>query len=488
VVVAGDYAYVADWAGLVIIDITDKTDPKRVGGYDTSGWAYGVVVAGDYAFVADYDNGLVIIDITDKTDPKRVGGYDTSGDAYSVAVAGDYAYIADGSNGLVIIEIITEKPTAIIDNILPNPANEGEEVWFYGNGTDDGTITEYYWNSSIDGFLSHEKSFSLSNLSNGTHTIYFKVKDNNNTWSDEVSAILTINGIPKAKIDEIKSNPANEGKEVWFYGNGTDDGTIIAYSWRSDKDGNLSDKKSFEKSDLSVGVYTIYLKVQDNSGVWSNEVNTTLTINKKQIPIVKFTSVSNGTKIDKSKKTYTFNGTASDDIKVTKIQIKIDDGEWQDAEGTSDWSYNWNLTNVKIGNHTISVRAFDGSSYLEIETIYVNVVDGEEESDEGLNIIYIIPIIGIIAVIGIIGFVMYRKKSSMLKTPSTSQQMQIQTQQSEEKPQIQKESSTLPSESPEPLSESQEKTNPEIQTCPHCNTQIPINFSICNSCGKQINN
>ena len=83
-------------------------------------------------------------------------------------------------------EIFNFIPIAEIDEIKPNPAYEGQKVWFYGNGTDDGTIEGYNWLSNIDGFLSREKSFNLSNLSIGTHTIAFKVKDNNNSWSKDV--------------------------------------------------------------------------------------------------------------------------------------------------------------------------------------------------------------------------------------------------------------------------------------------------------------
>ena len=37
--VAGNYAYVADGAGLQVIDVSNPANPVRVGGYDTSGYA-----------------------------------------------------------------------------------------------------------------------------------------------------------------------------------------------------------------------------------------------------------------------------------------------------------------------------------------------------------------------------------------------------------------------------------------------------------------
>lgn len=87
-------------------------------------------------------------------------------------------------------------PTAYIDSISPSPATQGATVTFTGHGTDpDGTVVAYNWRSSIDGQLSSSASFSTSILSVGTHTIYFKVEDNNGSWSSEVSTTLVINTV-----------------------------------------------------------------------------------------------------------------------------------------------------------------------------------------------------------------------------------------------------------------------------------------------------
>src|SRR5207247_5615033 len=72
-------------------------DPRRVGGYDTTGSAVGVALSSHYAYVADGAAGLQVIDITNPANPQRVGGYDTTGFAQGVAVFGNYAYVADGN-------------------------------------------------------------------------------------------------------------------------------------------------------------------------------------------------------------------------------------------------------------------------------------------------------------------------------------------------------------------------------------------------------
>ena len=99
-------------------------------------------------------------------------------------------------------------PTAHIVSISPNPANQGKTVSFSGYGTDpDGdSITAYNWRSSIDGQLSTSPSFSTSSLSVGAHTIYFKVKDSHNAWSDEILMSLDISSEIKFNGTFIEQN------------------------------------------------------------------------------------------------------------------------------------------------------------------------------------------------------------------------------------------------------------------------------------------
>src|SRR4051794_40345987 len=74
--VSGSCAYVADGnSGLQVIDVSNPASPQRVGGYDTSGTAYGVTVSGNCAYVADFDSGLRVIDVSDPAHPQQVGSY-----------------------------------------------------------------------------------------------------------------------------------------------------------------------------------------------------------------------------------------------------------------------------------------------------------------------------------------------------------------------------------------------------------------------------
>ncbi len=87
------------------------------------------------------------------------------------------------------------------------------------------------------------------------------------------------NLLPNAFIDLITPEGVHAGEMVTFEGHGTDpDGTIVAYRWRSDLDGNLSTRARFRTTSLSAGVHMIYFMVQDNNGDWSAEVRSRVTV------------------------------------------------------------------------------------------------------------------------------------------------------------------------------------------------------------------
>ena len=86
---------------------------------------------------------------------------------------------------------VTGKPLAVIRYISPKSANEGDEVFFSGEGKR-GVIVAYEWSSDMDGQLSNNASFSTSMLSVGVHTISFRVQSSNGLWSDEVNQTIEI--------------------------------------------------------------------------------------------------------------------------------------------------------------------------------------------------------------------------------------------------------------------------------------------------------
>jgi len=63
------------------------------------------------------------------------------------------------------------------------------------------------------------------------------------------------------------------------------------------------------------------------------------------------------------------------------VQISFDSDSWVTANGTELWSYILDTTNLKDGNHTISVRCYDGVGYSPIEMRNVTVQNIQELND-----------------------------------------------------------------------------------------------------------
>ncbi len=107
-----------------------------------------------------------------------------------------YTLIVNGAN------FSSYTPLALIDSVLPNPADAGETVTLEGHGEDaDGEIIGYEWRSSLDGLLSSSRVAEVASLSAGQHGIYFKVKDNDQNWSPETETVLYF-GVPAPQEEE----------------------------------------------------------------------------------------------------------------------------------------------------------------------------------------------------------------------------------------------------------------------------------------------
>lgn len=261
--------------------------------------------------------------------------------------------------------VIHKKPSAYIDKITPNPANENELVTFSGHGYDDGYIIAWEWYSDIDGFLNATHSFSLATLSSGEHDISFRVMDDNGVWSDFTKLSLRINEIPSAFIDSISPNPAIQWQSITLTGHGMDDRNIAGYNWHSSIDGFLSTQSVFITNKLSNGNHIISFTVRDDDDVWSEEVTMNLRIN--QIPVAYIDSISPN-RINEGE-SIVFKGHANDDGSIVTYN-------WTSSiDGLLSNKNNFTTSSLSIGNHIITLTVLDNEntwSYAVIRTVRVN--------------------------------------------------------------------------------------------------------------------
>jgi len=117
-----------------------------------------------------------------------------------------------------------ELPIAYIDSVSPSQISPGETVAFTGHGIDpDGSVAAYNWRSSIDGQVSTSPSFEIASLSEGTHTIWFKVQDDSGDWSKQISCHVTVlpSGIVPPVVNLFEADPPTvaQGESLTLYWN-----------------------------------------------------------------------------------------------------------------------------------------------------------------------------------------------------------------------------------------------------------------------------
>jgi hypothetical protein len=104
IVISGTHAFVADDAGLEIVDIADPRHPSVTGVYTTWVNAMDVALAGQYAYLPDNGTDLHILDVSDPQSPQYAGGFTSQG-LEAVVVSGTYAYLSGVIWGLQVLDV-----------------------------------------------------------------------------------------------------------------------------------------------------------------------------------------------------------------------------------------------------------------------------------------------------------------------------------------------------------------------------------------------
>jgi hypothetical protein len=88
-------------------------------------------------------------------------------------------------------------------------------------------------------------------------------------------------------------------------------------------------------------------------------------------PTISITSPLSGSTVSGN---VTVSGTASDNVGVTGVQVRVDSGSFSSATGTNNWTFGIDTTTLSNGSHTVSAQAMDAAGNLSaIATITMNV-------------------------------------------------------------------------------------------------------------------
>ena len=257
---------------------------------------------GDYVVAGSNNNKLVLANVSTSDELWRTSVF---GSVLAVAPSHRGENIAVATDeGLAVYyerQLDNQAPIAMINSITPTTALPGNPITMNGSASDsDGEIVAYRWHSSIDGNLSSNKIFTISNLSMGLHVITFSAQDNEGRWSKGVPVDVGVGDFPEAEITSVSDCElssiclVNEGSTIIFEGSAastaSNDTEIIGYQWHSSIDGNLSSQSSFTTSSLSLGTHTISFRAVNDIGFWSANATMSLLING--VPVSSITNVN----------------------------------------------------------------------------------------------------------------------------------------------------------------------------------------------------
>ncbi|MEA2053679.1 MAG: Ig-like domain-containing protein [Candidatus Thermoplasmatota archaeon] len=230
---------------------------------------------------------------------------------------------------------------------------------------EDGSIVSWYWEFG-DGTTSSLQNPQHQYEDDRTYCVNLTVWDNDfatNTTSKQITIL-------KSQYTLTTSvNPSGSGYVTLNPSGGTyDEGTVATVNahansgyefdhWSGAKTGSINPVQITMDSDKSITAHFV------------------ASIPPDQPPTVTITHPSNNATVSG---TVSIVGTASDDISVEKVEIKIDSGNWITTTGNISWGYSWDTTTIANGNHTIYARSYDGELYSNISFITVNIFNNHK--------------------------------------------------------------------------------------------------------------
>jgi hypothetical protein len=258
------------------------------------------------------------------------------------------------------------------------------------DGTNDWS---YLWNTSniSDGIHTISvRSYDGKDYSNIKRiTVIVNNKDDNKSWQDDTEKPIEILTITNPSNNDILSGIINiSGTTKDIRGNFNiqiSSGELVRLYIKEDNTWNYI----WDTTNISDGLYNITIGFYSWSGESTIKTIQVIVNNAAQyINQITTVSIINPANDASLKGIITINGTAFDiESNIQFIEIKLNDGSWEQAEGTNLWNFIWNTTNLENGEYIIYARSYDGENYSNTESVNVFV---ENNSTPGFELLFFI--------------------------------------------------------------------------------------------------
>ncbi|NJN65939.1 MAG: DUF5050 domain-containing protein [Chloroflexaceae bacterium] len=130
--VAGNYAYIGEGKSLVILDVSNPSQPVRRSYLSLPDRANRLQVVNNHVYLANEEAGLQVVDVSDPANPTLRGSLNTPGSSNGVYVVGDYAYVADSSEELQVVDVSDSANPTLVGS-LDTPMSDALGVYVEGH-------------------------------------------------------------------------------------------------------------------------------------------------------------------------------------------------------------------------------------------------------------------------------------------------------------------------------------------------------------------
>lgn len=165
------------------------------------------------------------------------------------------------------------------DASAPSYVVGGEPVQLNGSTPQAGA--QMRWVSDLQGPVLDEGT-GMAWLANGTHRLSLQARWPDSSWSAPITFNITVNGRPRSRITTAPAL-VQEGAPADLSGQGSDDGELAGYEWRSDLDGLLSIEAAFSTPGLSNGTHNLSFWALDEHWEWSAPASVQLRVNGRPV-------------------------------------------------------------------------------------------------------------------------------------------------------------------------------------------------------------
>ncbi len=218
----------------------------------------------------------------------------------------------------------------------------------------------------------------------GSFKVTLTVMDNNGATNTDEAKVIITNAQPVA-ILKLNTPDTYLDKDIEFDASDSydPDGQVEEYNYifGDDTESDWIYESIVIHRYEAVGEYKITLQVKDDRSEVSEEVSIIINVIEKvnQPPVISLTYPEDD---DSVAGTIKITGTAADpdkDDEIDEVEVKIDNENWIRATITNtdqesvEWEFDWDTEDISDGEHSISVRCYDGEDYSQATTISVVV-------------------------------------------------------------------------------------------------------------------